>query len=192
SAPAANLLDVGADRVNARPDAAAIGLELRLAGTPRADSAAQSRQRVAGADQSRQQILQLRELDLELAFPRPRPPREDVEYQLRPIDDRAADLLLDLPQLRRRQLVVEDHDVDVGLGARGCERLHLPRAEERRWVRLGTLLQDAQGDVGARGLRQTGELVERSLRLEPARPAPVETVAADPRRAVPPRYPRHA
>ncbi len=112
-APLPHLLDVFGDRVDARADAPAIGLELRFAGAPRADAAAEPRQRGARADQPRQQVLQLRELDLQLAFARPRAPREDVEDQLRAVDDLAADRLFDLPQLRRRQLVVEDDDVDV-------------------------------------------------------------------------------
>src|SRR5439155_3140951 len=77
-----HLLDVLADRMNARPDAPAIGLELRLPGTSRADAAAEPRQRRPGADQPRQQVLELRELDLQLAFARARPPREDVENEL--------------------------------------------------------------------------------------------------------------
>ena len=85
---------------------------------------------VAGADQPRQQVLQLRQLDLQLAFARARAPREDVEDELRAIDDLAADRLFDVPQLRRRQLVVEDDDVDVGLGARGGERLDLAARRE--------------------------------------------------------------
>ncbi len=105
-------------------------------GSARADAAAEPRQRVAGADQPRQQVFQLRELDLQLAFARPRAPREDVEDELRAIDDLAADRLFDLPQLRRRQLVVEDDDVDVGFGGRGRERLNLAGAEKRRRIRL--------------------------------------------------------
>ena len=69
---------------------------------PSRDSAA------AGADQPRQQILQLRQLDLPLPFPRARAPREDVENQLRAIDDFATDPLFNLTKLRRRQLVVEN------------------------------------------------------------------------------------
>src|SRR6185295_18830680 len=49
-APPPDLLDVRADDVNARPDAAAIGLELGFSRTARADAAAEPRQRVAGAD----------------------------------------------------------------------------------------------------------------------------------------------
>ena len=84
------------DGVDARPDAPPVGFELGFAGAARADAAAEPRQRVAGADQPRQQVFQLRELDLQLAFARPRAAREDVENQLRAIDDLAADLLLDL------------------------------------------------------------------------------------------------
>ena len=121
---APHLIDVLADHMNARPDTAAIGLELGFARAPGADAAAQPRQRVARADQSRQQVLELRQLHLELPFARLGPAREDVENELRPVDNLAADLFFDLPQLRGRQLVVEDHDVDVRLGARGRERRH--------------------------------------------------------------------
>ena len=44
--------------------------------------------------------------------------REDVEDELRAVDDLALDRRFDVPQLRRRQLVVEDDDVGVRLGAR--------------------------------------------------------------------------
>ena len=98
-------------------DAAAVGLELRFAGAQRADAAALSRQRVARSDQPRHEVLELRELDLELAFPRARAAREDVEDQLRAIDDLAVERLLEVAQLRRRQLVVEDDDVDARFGA---------------------------------------------------------------------------
>jgi hypothetical protein len=65
------------------------------------------RESAGPAPPARQQVLQLRELHLQLAFPRARAAREDVEDQLRAIDDLAFGLLLDLPQLRRGQLVVD-------------------------------------------------------------------------------------
>jgi hypothetical protein len=79
--------------VDALPDLAAIGLELRLAGAPRADAAAEPRQRGPGADEARQQVLELRQLHLPLALARARPPREDVEDELRAIDDLALEPL---------------------------------------------------------------------------------------------------
>ena len=72
-------------------------------------------------------------------------------------------------------------DVDVGLGRRGRERRDLAGAEKRRRVGLRALLQHAQHDLGAGGFGQAGELLERSLGLEPARPAGNQ---ADERRAL--------
>ena len=81
---------------------------------PRVPMPPPSRDSAAPAPTSRgSRYLQLRELDLQLAFPRARAPREDVENELGAIDDLPADLLFDVPQLRRRQLVVEDDDVDA-------------------------------------------------------------------------------
>ena len=136
---------------------------------PRVPMPPPSRDSAAPAPASRgSRYLQLRQLDLQLAFAGPRAPREDVEDQLRAVDDLAPDLLLDLAQLRRRQLVVEDDDVDVGLCCGGRERLDLAGAEKRRRIRLRPFLEHAQHDLGAGGLRQAGELVERALGVEPA------------------------
>ena len=136
---------------------------------------------VAGADEPRQQVLQLRELDLQLAFARPRAAREDVEDQLRAIDDLAADLLFDLAQLRRRQLVVEDDDVDARLGARRGERLDLAGAEKRRRDPASAAPAARAARPRRRPPRQAGELVERALGVEPPR-APGDQ--ADERRAL--------
>ena len=57
--------------------------------------------------QPRQPVLQLRQLDLQLPFARPRAPREDVENQLGAIDDAPAEDLFEVARLRRRELVVE-------------------------------------------------------------------------------------
>ena len=126
----ANLLDANADP-------ASIGFELRFAGAARADAAAEARQRRASADQPRQQVFELRELDLPLAFARARTPREDVENELRAVDDLPLDARFDLAQLRRRQLVVEDDGVDVGLGAGGRQEVELAAPEKRRGIGRG-------------------------------------------------------
>ena len=77
------------EAVDAHADPPAIGLELGLAGAAGADAAAEPRQLGADADQARQQVLQLRQLDLQLAFAGARAAGEDVENQLRAIDDLA-------------------------------------------------------------------------------------------------------
>ena len=123
----------------------------------------------AEPDQPRQQVLQLRELDLQLAFARPRAPREDVEDELRAVDDLAVERLLEVAQLRRRQLVVEDDDVDAALRrtrARATSTLPLPRNVAGSG--LAPFLQHAQHDVGAGRGGETGELVERMFGIEVA------------------------
>src|SRR5687767_2717863 len=90
----------------------AVGLEFRFARSAGADAAAEPGQRGPGAREPRQHVLELRQLDLPLALARPRAARENVEDQLRAIDDLAVNTLFDMPQLRRSELVVEDDDID--------------------------------------------------------------------------------
>jgi hypothetical protein len=156
-------------------EAGACRSQLGFAGASCADAAAQARQGVSRANQARQQIFQLRELDLQLAFARPGAPREDIENELRAIDDLAAHFLFDLPQLRRCELVVEDHDVGVRFSGRHRQRLDFPGTEKRGGVGLGPLLHHAQDDFGAGRLRQPRELFERSFRFLPARAARDQT-----------------
>ena len=81
------MLDRFAHRVDSRANTPAIGFELGLAWSSGADAAAKPRQGGTGANQARQQILQLRQLHLELALASLRAPRKDVQNQLRAIDD---------------------------------------------------------------------------------------------------------
>ena len=67
----------------------------------------------AAAAQARQPVAQLRELDLHRAFLARRVLGEDVEDQRDAVDDVDREQLLEVALLRGRELVVEDHDVDV-------------------------------------------------------------------------------
>ena len=81
---------------------APIGLELRLTGTAPSDAALQPRQRYVGAlREARHVILELGQLDLELAVPRARPLGEDVEDQLCPVDHAQLHTLRQVACLRR-------------------------------------------------------------------------------------------
>ena len=168
-------VDLVLQRLHAHADAPAIRFELGFAGTPGADAAAETRQRLARSDQARQQVLQLGELDLQLAFARAGAPREDVEDQLRAIDHLAIEPLVELAQLRRRQLVVEDDEVGVGFGRSLRQHLDLAAAEECRRIGLGPILQHAQDDARARGLGETTQLFEGMFRVDSPRAAGDET-----------------
>ena len=160
---------------HADADAAAIRFELGFAGAPRADAAAKPRQRFARSDQPRQQVLQLRQLDLQLAFARARTPREDVENQLRAIDDLAIEALVQLAQLRRRQLVVEDDEIGVGFRRRVRQHVDLAAAEECRGIRPRAILQHAQDDARAGRFGEAAKLFEGMFRVDPPRAAGDQT-----------------
>ena len=92
---------------------------------------------VPRAGEPRQQILELRELDLPLPFPRSRAAGEDVEDQLRAVDHLPIEALFDVAQLRRRQLVVEDDDIGSHPRAFRRELVELAAADERRGIGRG-------------------------------------------------------
>jgi hypothetical protein len=165
-AAAADGVDLLRQDADAMPDPPPVGLELRFTGSERADAAARARQRVARPDQARHHVFELGELDLELALPRAGAPREDVENELRAVDDFPIERALEVPQLRGRQLVVEDHQVHARLAGGGGEHLDLALPEKRRGIRLRALLLYAQYGIGARGRREPRQLVERMFGVE--------------------------
>ena len=81
---------------------------LRFARTAGADAAAQARHRRAVAGQPRQQVVQLRQLHLQLAFARAGAAGEDIEDQLRAVEDLDIERLLQIALLGGRQFAVED------------------------------------------------------------------------------------
>ena len=92
-----------------------VGLELRLARTARPDAraeragaAAEPLEVLPHAAHARKVVLELRELDLELALGGHSVLREDVEDQLRAVDDARLQRVLEQPLLRRLELVVDE------------------------------------------------------------------------------------
>src|SRR5271165_291391 len=102
---------------NAPINFAAVGLQLGFTGTAGADTAAELRHLRASASQPGQQVFQLRELNLKLAFTGSCMAGEDVEDELRAVDDADFQSALKIALLRRRKLVVEDRQLAVS----GCE-----------------------------------------------------------------------
>ena len=96
----------------------AVDFELGLTRTAGADTRTLLAQLETAAAQARQPVAQLRELDLHRAFLARRVLGEDVEDQRDAVDDVDREHLLQVALLRGRELVVEDHDVDVERFAR--------------------------------------------------------------------------
>ncbi len=91
-------------------NAAAIDFQLGLSGAARTDTSAQPRQVLPMAGQARQEVLELGQLDLQLARLRTSTPGEDIQDELSSIDDFDVEPVLEIPLLRRSELVVENYE----------------------------------------------------------------------------------
>ena len=88
-------------------------LQLRLAGTAQADAALLALQVRPAAHQAAGDVLQLRELDFELALEAARALREDVEDEAVAIQHAPLDELLEIALLAGRERVVDQNDVGL-------------------------------------------------------------------------------
>ena len=103
-------------------------------------------------------MLQLRQLDLQLALPRARTLRENIENERRAIEDLAVERLLQVAALRGGKLVVEDDRVHLRLLALFGELLRLAFADISRRARGGQLLNPLAHHFAARRSGQFGKL----------------------------------
>ena len=160
----------GRDAVARQP---AVGLDLRLARAPGADTAVHA----AGAEalevrpepaHAREVVLQLRKLDLELALGRVRVVGEDVEDDRRPVDDRDAERFLDVALLARQQLVVTGDQVRVRVLDGAFQLLELAAPEVTVGVGLLAPLDELAHSRDAGRAEQLAQL--REVRLGRADP----------------------
>ena len=101
-----------------------------------------------GAGETRLQIAQLRDLDLELALESARALGEDVENQLTAIDDAELELLFEITRLRGAQGVVEDGERCAALMSEFADLGGLAPADEGARVDVLQLLLDQAGHFG--------------------------------------------
>ena len=110
----------------------------------------------------RQVVLELCELDLELPLGADGVLGEDVEDQLRAVDDPRLERVLERPLLRRAELVVGDQHLGRGVAVRLLQLLELPFADVAARVGEAPVLDDPADRLDARRPRellQFGELV---------------------------------
>ena len=94
-------------------DTAAIGFEFLFARAACANAAAKAREFFAASGEAREQVIQLRQLDLKLAFTRAGVRGKNVENELRAVNHAAADSLLHIAKLNGREIVVHDYERDA-------------------------------------------------------------------------------
>src|SRR6266849_4939152 len=143
---------------------APIDFELRLAGTSSADSSREARKRIIALRQPRQQVLELRKLDLELSRRALCPLGKDVEDELRPIEDFEAGVLGDVAALRRGEIPVEDQQFDHQLHRAQVQLLELSTTDEVSRIGIPAGLKDAIEHLHASGAGELTQLSQGSLR----------------------------
>jgi hypothetical protein len=110
--------------------------------------------------QPRKHVFELRQLHLQLAFTSAGVAREDIENELRAIDDAGVDHALYIPLLRRREVVIEQNHVRGNRGGCACDFLQLALADQRGGLRTIPALREFAGDLGARAPGQRAEFIE--------------------------------
>ena len=142
-------------------DEPAVLFELLLARPSDADAALVAGQVGPHPLEPGQGVFELRQLDLEVGLVGPRPGGEDVEDHLGPVDHLDPEELLQVPRLRRAEVVVEDDEVGLVRPDQLLELVHLARADIGGDVDLMPLLEHPADHDQAGRLDQPAELLQR-------------------------------
>ena len=125
-----HLLQLAADAGDAILHAAAVGFELGFTVTPHADAARLPGQVTPEARQPREEMLKLREFNLELAFAGAGALGEDVENERGAVEHLAFEDFLEIAALSGGKFIVENDGIDFFAAAVGGEFVRLAAADE--------------------------------------------------------------
>lgn len=167
---AANLFQIPLQPRNALLHPAAVDLELRLARAACTDAAGLPGKVRPHAREAREQVLQLRQLDLQAPLAGPRATGEDVEDELRAVEHLAAREHLEVSPLRGREFVVKDQRGHLRLAALAGHLLGLAFADVVGRGGAVEFLDDCIDDLRSGCGRELAEFRERILHV-PARHA---------------------
>ena len=145
---------------------AAIGLQLGFARSAGADAAAQLRHLHAAPRQPRQQILQLRQLHLQLPFTGARMAGKDIEDQLRAANHPHMHNVFNVSLLRGRKIVIKDDELGPRRTRRGRYFFQLALADDGGRIRLVFRLQELARHLAAGTESQLAQLIQRFLCAE--------------------------
>ena len=144
---------------HARGQQPAVGFQLGLARTAQTDAALLALQVGPAAHQPGREVLELGQLDLELALEGARALGEDVEDQAGTVDHPALQQAFQVAFLGRAERMVEDDQLGLGRRDQRLEFLSLARADEEARVGRGARTADAPHHLGAGGLGEQHELL---------------------------------
>jgi hypothetical protein len=109
----------------------------------------------------RQRILELRQLDGQPGLVRLRTAGENIENDLGAVEHLDAERFFQVADLRRREIVVEDHHVGVGRVDEQLDLFDLAVPDVGGRIGRLSLLGEPADNFGARRFDQAGEFVER-------------------------------
>jgi len=75
---------------------------------------------------------------------------EDIQDELRAIDDAARQRVLEVAQLRGAEVMIDNGNVGLGRSSNGGELLHLSAADEGCRIGFRAVLDDVTGNHGRR------------------------------------------
>ena len=137
-----------------------VGLQLFLAGPAQADTTLLPLEMRPAPDQPRRQMLELRELHLQLAFESAGPLGEDVQNERDAIEHAAFELGLQVALLGRRERVIEDHDFGVVVDDPLANFVQLAAADEEASIGRAPSAGDRRHGQSTGGNCEVGELFE--------------------------------
>ena len=147
------------------PDHPPVGLELGLARPAQSDTAADARQVGPHPREPREQVLELRQLDLHLRLGRARAGREDVEDHLGAIHHAHRECFLQARPLHRRERFVEQQQRRARLLKDALELVDLSLPEVERGGGGLDALVGSPHHLRAGRVGEPAELVEMVVHL---------------------------
>ena len=140
-----------------------IHFELGFARAAGADTAAQAGKMGPLARETRQQIFELCQLDLQLAFVAARALGENIENELAAVDDPDFERRFQIALLRRGQILVHDHEIGMAVAQRFLDLVDLAAADQRRRRNAFYLLAVPCQHRRAAGFGQLFELLKTQI-----------------------------
>ena len=122
--------------------AAAVNFQFRFARPARADAAGNPRKRVVARAEARQLVFQLREFDLHFSDAAVGALRENIENQLRPVNDFQLCHIADHLVLRGRQVMIEHKHIRADLKTADNQLAQFPLADQEFRIRFRAMLHE--------------------------------------------------
>jgi len=165
----AHVVNIALNLTNAVADAAAVCFKFLFTRSTNADATRSSAAALAAqpghcgslAGKPRQHVVELRKLDLQLAFAAARVSRKNIENELGTINHSALGVLFDVALLHRREITVENNERSF-FGVRfGADFVEFAAANERRRVSSIAELKHRSCNFRAGAARQLDQFGQR-------------------------------